>query len=69
MCDCSFDNAVQTDYGVEDGQQNPFDMGRVEIPGMVVNLSDREMQIFRTRYDPLSNSDYSGLDLFIEVYD
>ncbi len=69
MCDCAFDTEIQPDFGLESGQRNPFDMGRVEIPRTAVNLTDRQFQSLQTSFDPLSNSEYNGLDMFIDVYD
>ena len=69
MCDCDFECEVEADYGAEDGQPNPFDMGRVEVPRTDVSLSDSQQQALKARYEPLSNSDNSGLDLFIDVYE
>lgn len=69
MCDCDFECKVEADYGAEDGQPNPFDMGRVEVPRTDVSLSDSQQQALEARYEPLSNSDYSGIDLFIDVYE
>ncbi len=44
-------------------------MGRMEFLRTVVDLTDRQFQSLQSSFDPLSNSEYNGLDMFIAVYD
>ena len=59
---------LMTIIGAEDGRANPFDMGRVEIPRISVNISTAQEHLLRAQINPLTYSDYNGLDHYINVY-
>ena len=67
MYNCTFDQAVESENIFKPGQPNPFDMDRVEVPRINVTLTARQIQHLNATYDPLANSNYNGLDLFIDV--
>uniref|UniRef100_A0A1X7TTD7 Integrase core domain-containing protein n=1 Tax=Amphimedon queenslandica TaxID=400682 RepID=A0A1X7TTD7_AMPQE len=69
LSECNFDCDVETDFGTQDGQPNPFDMGRVEIPHTTVNLTSTEEQALRDQINPLSHSELSGLDHYLNAYE
>lgn len=69
LSDCKFNYDVEADFGAEDGQPNPFDMGRVEVPSTTISLTNAQEQVLRAQFNPLANSDYSGFDLYVNVYD
>ena len=66
--DCNIDFNVDDNFGAEDGRANPFDMGRVEIPRISVNISAAQEHLLRAQINPLTYSDYRGLDHYINVY-
>ena len=67
--ECNFDCDIDTEYGAEEGRQNPFDMGRVEVPRIAINLSAAQKQLLNSRFNPLRNSDCNGFYPYIDVYD
>lgn len=68
MCEPTFEAVVDTDYGVEfnDREPNPFDTGIVNVPQVSVNLSQQQIQLLAV-HNPLSPSEYNGLDKYVEV--
>ena len=65
--ECKFDCDIDTEYGAEEGRQNPFDMGRVEVPRIAINLSAAQAQLLNSRFNLLRNSDCNGFYRYIDV--
>lgn len=63
-----FNIHIDDNFGAEDGRANPFDLGRVEIPRISVNISTAQEDLLRAQVNPLAYSDYNGLDHYINVY-
>ena len=61
-------DCVDDNFGAEDGRANPFDMGRVEIPRISINISTAQEHLLRAQINPLTYSDCNGLDHYINVY-
>ena len=46
---------------------NPFDQGAVNVPEINIDLSEDQLQVLRSQFDPLSSSDCYGLDHYIAL--
>ena len=46
---------------------NPFDQGAVNVPEINIDLSEDQLQVLKSQFDPLSSSDCYGLDHYIAL--
>ena len=68
--DVSSGLSIPSDYGVEDtGHINAFDSGSIIVPEVVADLDDDQMELLRTQFNPLTHSDYNGVDIYQAIHE